>query len=355
MKRMGLRCTMNDIIERIKYIIPQEAKNDIKNLLIKHRCFYLMHFIDDSNMTSFLEKRMAIEAIAVKERYNLCKEMIKNFKFKYAIIKGAVLSKRIYSNIAYRPSGDIDFLVNPKDLTLIASFMYELGFVQGNISKNEIKSYEREEILFQTIFTHQAPQFVKKTNNFICPFVCVDFNTDLLWGESTTSLNMDTVLNYTENDEICGLTIKKLHPFMEFISLCLHHYKDMNSIFLLVHKSLKLSLFCDIYFYMKTIINERYEIFLLSKKLGVDKYIHYCIYYTHLIFDDDITSEWLSTFTSSRDDVIIDSFGLNDKERQKWSIGFFERLFNDDLSSYLRGELSADNLTKLNKNDLYMK
>lgn len=352
---MGSVCTMSDIIERIKHIIPRESKYNIDDLLIKHKCFYLVYLNNNASVPAFLNKRIAIEALAVKERYNSSKEILDNLGCKYAIIKGAVLSKRIYNNIAYRPSGDIDILVNPNNLTLITSLMNKLGFVQGTLSKNEIRLYSREEILFQTIFTHQAPQFVKKTNNFICPFVCLDFNTDLLWGEHVASLNMDTVLNYTESDEICGIAIKRLQPCMEFIALCLHHYKDMNSIFLLIHNSLKLNLFCDIYFYMKTIINDQCKVLSLAKKMGVDKYVYYCIYYTHLVFADDMTNEWLSTFLLSRDDTLMDSFGLSDNERKKWSIGFFERLFNEDLSLYLRGEISTSDVEKINKNNLYMR
>lgn len=68
-----------------------------------------------------------------------------------------------------------------------------------------------------------------------------------------------------------------------------------------------------------------------------------------------MTNEWLSTFLLSRDDMLMDSFGLSDNERKKWSIGFFERLFNEDLSLYLRGEISTSDVEKINKNNLYMR
>lgn len=45
---------------------------------------------------------------------------------------------------------------------------------------------------------------------------------------------MGLVLSATEPAEICGAPLRKLSCEMELIALCLHHYKDANSLFLLM-------------------------------------------------------------------------------------------------------------------------
>ena len=129
--------------------------------------------------------------------------------------------------------------------------MFRNDFVQGKITRNGIEPFFREEILFQTVISHQIAPFVKKSNNKICPYINVDLNFDIMWGESETKADMEFVLQNTMETAILGVTFNKLSPEMEFISLCLHHYKDLNSVYLLYKRGLTLSHFCDIYFFIK--------------------------------------------------------------------------------------------------------
>ena len=52
---------------------------------------------------------------------------------------------------------------------------------------------------------------------------------------------MGLFLSATEPAEICGAPLRKLSCEMELIALCLHHYTDANSLFLLMQNGLRLS------------------------------------------------------------------------------------------------------------------
>lgn len=61
--------------------------------------------------------------------------------------------------------------------------MQKNNFIQGRIVGNNIFPLSREEIMFQTLMTHQTAPYIKKTSNVFCPFVNVDINTDIVWGK----------------------------------------------------------------------------------------------------------------------------------------------------------------------------
>jgi hypothetical protein len=164
---------------------------------------------------------------------------------------------------------------------------------------------------------------------------------------------MNYILDRLELTSIIkGIEVKKLSSDMEFISMCLHHYKDMNSIYLLYNGSLKLSLFCDIYYY---IINNADKLnitglFEASEKLKVTPYLYYCIYHTNLIFGDEKLNPFLKTFKTVGGEKLLNSFGLNDKESKEWSIPFYERLFNSNFIEMFLKQLTVDDLKKIKIN-----
>ena len=244
---------MNKYIEAVRDLANEKQPSfDISEILYNHGCIYLLSKIKGKNKyTDRLKAENLLNKICINERYKTCSAVFREFKennISYAVIKGAVLSAAAYKNPFCRQSGDIDILINRRDIDKIKEIMLRNGFVQGKITENGVEPFSRKEILFQTAMSHQTAPFVKKTNNKICPYINVDLNFDIMWGESETKADMEFVLQNTMETAILGVTFNKLSPEMEFISLCLHHYKDLNSIYLLYERGLTLSHFYDIYF-----------------------------------------------------------------------------------------------------------
>ena len=336
----------------------EQPGTDIYDMLYSHNCSYLISKLSSNDKyTNKLKIENILNKVCIAERYKLCAELFNKLEecyIPYAVIKGAVLSAAAYKDPFIRYSGDIDLLVNRKNIDQIKKLLLDFGFIQGRVTENGIEPFSRRELLFQTSMSHQIAPFVKETNNKLYPYVNVDINLDILWGESKQNTDMDFVLEKTQDTTINDITFKKLCPEMELISLCLHHYKDMNSIYLLYERGLKLSHFCDIYFFVKNCNLNLETLYTYCRKLNVSEYVYYCLYYTNLIFENSELKEYMALLHSQNVDALIDKFGLNEEERQIWNIDFYTRLFDINMSNYLDNILSEESLNKIRVNQMFM-
>lgn len=336
----------------------QEETPDFVDMLRKHDCSYLLSKLELSReYKTDLHLQHMLNEICVKQRYTSCKPLFRCLEEQnilYAVMKGAILSKTAYNDPFCRRSGDIDLLIDRKDIDVVKTLLLQLGYTQGRVTANGIQPFSRAELLFQTAMSHQIAPFVKATNSALCPYVNIDVNLDIMWGESKHPSDMEFVLQKREDITVCDVPTKKLCKEMEFIALCLHHYKDMNSIYLLYERGLSLSHFCDIYFFLKNIHLNKQILSDYCCRLNIGGFVYYCLYYTNLLFSDEKLQEYMALLYSKDADVLIDSFGLADEERQSWDIDFNTRLFDADMRNYLEKRLSQNMLNKIKVNQQFM-
>jgi hypothetical protein len=354
------------IIEAIKSLannkqpdLSEDESLKFSEILFNHNCYFFLSKIkSDNKFTMLTQATLMMNKATIKERYSNCQNVFNILNItgvNYAVIKGTVLSQRAYGDYYYRKSSDIDLLIERNDIEKIKDILLSEDFIQGRINGNMIIPFTRQELLYHTAFTHQTAPFIKKTNSKSCPFVNVDINTNIMWGESSLKANMTGFLNDVSSSiYLNNYFIKRLPIVKEFIALCLHHYKDLNSIFLINNGSLKLSLFCDIYFYFinnfKSI--DTTEFMILIDKLDIRKYIYYCIYYTNLIFSDECLSGLLHILETPNCRKILNRFGLEDTEYKEWNIDFLDRLFNDNFHQLYESLLTEKDFTKINSNSM---
>lgn len=328
------------------------SNNELKDILKSHNCMHLIAYDDFSPKERLVDYAYSV---AVRERFKNTQVIFDSMKsIPYAVIKGAVLSDQIYHSPFVRHSGDIDMIIDRQNLNTVKNILLTNGFVQGRIQGQEIVPFSRRELVFHLTKSHQTAPFVKETKNNICPYINLDLNTCIYWGEYDGICDMNIVLEHTQETNLLNSTFKKLTPEMEFISLCLHHYKDMNSIYLLAMGNLKLSLFCDIYFYIRNVhmnINKLYD---LVCKLNANPYVFYCLYYTDLIFDVNPIKKMMRMFESPFAHTLISSFGLSDDERCTWNFPFLDRLFSPSFSKDFYFSLDSVGQRKIQTNYQYM-
>lgn len=346
--------TNEEILLNLRRIVQGEACHDenMKAVLNLHNCTYLAQKISPS----FQDKLSEIaSSIAVKERYTHAKPLFAALKsYPYAVIKGAALSKQIYGSPFIRRSGDLDILLRRQDLDFAKQILLDNGFVQGKIVNDEIVLFTRKELIFQASQSHQTAPFVKSTGNKFCPFINFDLNTSVFWGEYEHECDMSLVLSETQETGLFDIPFKKLSPEMEFISLCLHHYKDMNSIYLLAMGNLRLSLFCDIFYYLKNVRIDMDKLYDLSTKLNAMPYIYYCLWYTDQVFNAELLTPLISRFESSEGLSLLSTFGLSDRERHEWNIDFLDRLFSPSFQPDFYSSLSEREKEKVRINQMLM-
>lgn len=330
------------------------SRIEIAPLLWEHRCYYLLSLLQANPYSEKLKKKIFINQQTILVRFNVLKTLLKEFKFPYAIIKGPILSKRAFQNDSIRVSGDIDILIQKKDSEKYVDLLLKHGFQQGYLEKGKIVPYSREQIIFHEIYTHQMASFIKETESLFCPFINIDINTDIFWGDAVESGDISLVLNERQKIKMSNIGhIYCLNPEMEFICLCLHHYKDLNSIFLLYSKGIRLSLFCDIFFYIKNNILDLKKLINLSSSLGTGKYIYYCLFFCNEIFNEEVLQKYLNLFSHYKDEKLQSSFGLG-IHQHSWPIPFGERLFHTNLKDIISPLLSQDELNSITINQKYM-
>lgn len=343
------------MIENINLLVSDKKIKDeeLKIMLQKHGCYYLLHQMDEQD--GLVSKKLLVNKRIISTRYRFCANLFSEISnIPYAVVKGAVLSKKIYGDVAFRFSRDIDLLVAEKNLDKIEEILNCQGFVQGRVKSNKILLYTRAECVYYKTYSHQLAPFIKETGETLCPFVVVDVNYDIFWGEKEKRTDIDAFLQNLENCTIEGVKVRELAPEEEFIALCLHHYKDMNSVYLLSQGSLKLSLLCDIYFYM---VKAKLNMELLLKKsqfYGVSEYVYYCIYATSIIFGKTNLHKQLTLLYSNKAEELLDKFGLTETERRTWKEPFEERLFSDNFYELFSEYLTSSDYRKIEINKQYM-
>lgn len=301
--------------------------------------------------------------IVVKERlrageafFDRCKEA----GIKYAVHKGAVLSYVLYGNPFIRKSGDTDILIPRAGANKVKGILLDNGFVQGRIVENsdthirEIKKYSRTETVFQASQSHQLAAFVKKTGSAICRYVNYDVNMDIFWGESGRHVDMDSFLDDTMEMEICGIQLCKLKPEAEFIAMCMHHYKDMNSIYMLWTCGINKTELEEVYLYVKKNIMDLKYLYSLSLKYGVSDYIYYCISKADLVYHDSALKKLSQQFESEPGKGLLDCFGLDDSERKCWKVDFRTIWEAEDIKVYMEPLLTGEDFRKIQLNERMM-
>lgn len=335
------------LLNNIRRLAAGEAVEDEETVrfLEAHGCYYLL-----SRIPSYKgEMTLVVNGAAAKTRYKSCEGVFADLQnIPYAVIKGAVLSNEIYGSPKYRMSGDIDLLIAPEDADRVKAILTDHGFVQGRVENDTIVPYTRQELIYQRTFTHQTAAFVKPTGGKLCPFVNVDVNLDIFWGESKRKTDMRAFLAHTEPYKVCGTEIRKLRPVYEFISLCMHHYKDCNSLYLLADRGVKLSLFCDLYCYLTNVRPVSAELTEACEALGVGDYVAYCIHHTRLLFGG------VDEYQMDADGAVYDRFGLTEEEYKYPGFGVSDMVLDEGLRARLTETFTEQDWKKIEVNRRFM-
>lgn len=335
--------------------IPQLNSIDRKQLtkvFLQHGCIHYAQKIDKSINTSVEKKRTKNIYDSAQKVFSIINES----KIPYAVLKGLVLSDIAYDDMYLRSSRDIDLLVSPKNLKEINKLLLSIDCHQGYIHNNRIEPVSREQKIFFLTNTHQTPPFFYYANNET-QYIEFDINLRLTWSGCNCIIDVDDILKHSYYYNKEKYQIRTLEPLYFFVAMCLHHYKDMNSPYLL-HRKKRISFrrYCDIYYF---IIKNQDEITpqRLSKignELSVSPYIFYCLYQCFDIFRNDKLKSYLELLESKEGRELLDVFGLCDSEKTKWNITLSERIFTDSLCPYLEETLPPNVLESIFWNYKYL-
>lgn len=282
-----------------------------------------------------------LNKLFIQECYALIAKTLHQVNFCYSIVKGAVLSKQIYGNAIQRKSSDIDILVPRVYLPSLIKIFKDQGFI--SIQKS------REERILMLSNSHQVAPLVKEMP--LWGSITIDVNFDVFWGEyEGKRINMEEFLFDTIEMDIYGARIKTLPPIKALIQLILHHYKDMNSIFLLAtRKSIRYDMFKDVYCLIKNNIDaiNLEDLYSISKEYEIIPYVFYVLYYTEQIFNDKILKKYVEAFRTAKGELLLNHYGLCSKEQKEWRYDFKVRLESENLYDLIKDDLTKNDKDKI--------
>lgn len=330
----------------------QIEDNQVSKFLWEQDCYHLLLCMPSERLDAI--SKIISNQMYMIHQYNECRKLFSELnEIPYALMKGAVLAKQIYPSVGYRKSRDIDILISPEYLQTTDSILKKNGFIQGQVVDGEVKPYTRENVIFQRAFTHQVASYVKKTDDPYCPFLVVDINHNVLWGEAGRCININDFLSNTVLCELFGIKTKKMNSIFEFVSLCLHHYKDLNSLYLLNQRGVRLSHFFDIERYVRTNPIDILQLREVCERYDVTDYITFCLYHTNILFQSDIISQYLNVFRTDNCTNILNRIGLEKEEYKTIDGGISAWAISCDFESMLNSMLTDRDKKKIKTNMAY--
>lgn len=276
-----------------------------------------------------------------QESYMQLKELLSVVNLYYAIIKGEVISKQAYGQNGFRNSSDIDILISRKNIKELEQGLSKCGFHNT--------SQMRSDKITMLSSSHQIAPWIKE----IPPWgvIVIDLNFDVFWGEyEGKRIDIEEFLSDTIEMEIYGVKVKTLPPIKAMIQLILHHYKDMNSIFLLAtRKSIKYDMFKDVYYLLKNNLDTipLEKLYAMSAEYEIIPYVFYVLYYTGRVFDDEILKQYIEAFSTPEGETLLNCYGLCTKERKEWKCDFMTRLEADNLYDLIKYNLTEKDHEKI--------
>lgn len=261
----------------------------------------------------------------------------------YVHIKGEALSVQAYGNCNQRVYSDIDILLDRKNVEVIEKIIIENNFTTI--------PYTRQERIMLMSHSHQIPPYYKKE---LSVSLYLDINFDIFWGEyEGKKVDINNFISECIYINIYGFNVRTLSPIKAFIQLILHHYKEMNSIFhLATHNSINYTMFKDVYNLL--INNIEYisidKLYEISSEYEIIPYVYYVLYYTNLIYNDNILNKYIKSFATSDGKMLLDYFGLSSNEKKLWRYDFEKRLHSSNLYDLIKYDLNDKDIEKLNRN-----
>ena len=290
------------------------------------------------NVQSVLDKA----ARKVKYQY-LIDLLSRKADFPYAVVKGEVLSVLAYGAPGKRNNGDIDVLVDKKDIKALETILKEDGFESANLT--------RQEKIVARAFSHQIEPYHKQLP---LGTLEIDINYELIWGEWMGKRpSVSEMLSRREMIDIFGVQVPTLPVEDAFVQMCLHHYKDMNVLFhLTLHNPISRRLFNDVAGFWQL---QRSNMDLEKLQLWLEEYklrpfFYYIVYYTAKVCDVPELAKWAKQLESPEGIALLNTFGLAEGERKVWPIPFEERLENEQLPELVRSMLTEKELEKAEQN-----
>lgn len=296
--------------------------------MIYYDCLERNHLTFPSELTSKKEKIIAKneEYLAIAKQLS---QLLSRYNITHVFLKGISCILNIYNENWHRYFGDIDLLIDKKELHLVESILFKLGYIYGKRKKDTIVSASRNQILFQRAFTHELYNMCRlEKDGWVSN---IDVNFLFSWKGINEKENENISIS-----ELCDhiISVQGLYVFDKIINmmhLCCHLYSE--AVYFLLDKDfrggdpkeIQLNRLLDIALLSKEFTeNEFNELFSISQKYNLFHKVIYSILLVNHLLDLRIANGMIKEVEHPN----FNEYYTPNKEVAFWPISVDERVFS---------------------------
>lgn len=256
--------------------------------------------------------------------------------------KGIVMANLVYSDQGIRYMNDIDFFVPNEYLEAFIHVMDDLGYAMGRDSPDRrvIAPLNRDAQVQWKLQIGSLPPFLRTTSEPYIDILAIDARKQMMEPASGKYVPMEDLIARSETQTLVSEPVQMLSPEDFLIDLTVHIYREANMLQAMdASKDLCLYRFLDVAEYCR-FAEKRIDPRRLGDIVGqynIQEEVYYGLYFTNLYLGGVINPKLLE-MTKPRDTSYLDEYGTLDRQVSRWSIGFFERLFDWTRSAKHKGQ-----------------
>lgn len=92
------------------------------------------------------------------------------------------------------------------------------------------------------------------------------------------------------------------------------------------------------------------SLYIVSEKYNATPYVYYILYYTRILYPDEMMTQYERTFYSPIGKSLLNCYGLCEKERKLWRYDFKTRLKAKCQFNLIKADLTSKDLAKIELN-----
>jgi len=256
---------------------------------------------------------------------------------KAILLKGALLSKIIYNDVALREFGDIDYLIQVDQIPAATEVLSEIGYKQGHYDedKRRVNEVTKQEKIMHRMYSHEIVEFIKVVDNDFCNMVAADINFEIFWKgnskiEERNSFDTQELFSNTTPIVLDGSNVYMLNPEYLLIQLCAHLYSEavyfsFNKRWARDKGDLNLIKFCDAYEVINNLNIDWDRLMEIIERNKINQSMFYVLFLLNQLFDDVVPQTFLNSLKVAPD--TIDIYYDENGKKMKWNMSFMERMF----------------------------
>lgn len=250
----------------------------------------------------------------------------------YAVRKGPVLTEGVYRDPGLRRMGDLDLLLHPRSLPVLADLAAELGYEQGHLSRNAervIPFDRRTQLVWKVSLPNSTLPYLKSAGRDDVEAFVIDPCFNIFQPRSGVDVGVEELLSRARASIAFGEHTRVLDPMDQLIDVCVQiHVEATTLMYIDIGKDLLLTKFLDTVELLKALPEERHAALITRvAHLGCRGSVAYALHFADQVYPGEIPPALADAFHTD-DPELLESYGTLDGSPQRWKHTFAERLFD---------------------------